>query len=268
MYQRAVSDNPGVTELVVEQRFAGLPQRLVAVHARAVVAEQWLRHERCRLARGPRGVLDDVLVEHQLVGCVQQAVEAIVDLRLSGCADLVVSSLYLDADRAEVRHHVVAQVGVVVDRRHREVTALVARLVAAVAALLDAAGVPLALDRVDEVVAGILLGLEADVVEDVELRFGTEVDRVRDAGRRRGGPRPWPRCCADRGCTARRSAGRGSSKLSASVLRTRNGSTKAVVGSGFSFMSDSWISWKPRIDEPSNIRPVRTRPRRTRSPAS
>ena len=29
----------------------------------------------------------------------------------------------------------------------------------------------------------------------------------------------------------------------------------AVVGSGSSSMSDSWIAWKPRIDEPSNIRP-------------
>ena len=29
----------------------------------------------------------------------------------------------------------------------------------------------------------------------------------------------------------------------------------AVVGSGSSSMSDSWICWKPRIDEPSNIKP-------------
>ena len=29
----------------------------------------------------------------------------------------------------------------------------------------------------------------------------------------------------------------------------------AVVGSGSSSMSDSWISWNPRIEEPSNIRP-------------
>ena len=40
-----------------------------------------------------------------------------------------------------------------------------------------------------------------------------------------------------------------------SVLRVRNGSSTAVVASGSSSMSDSWICWKPRIDEPSNIRP-------------
>src|SRR5690606_7274207 len=34
-----------------------------------------------------------------------------------------------------------------------------------------------------------------------------------------------------------------------------NGSTKAVPRSGTSVMSDSWIAWNPRIDEPSNIWP-------------
>ena len=30
---------------------------------------------------------------------------------------------------------------------------------------------------------------------------------------------------------------------------------RAVPGSGSSIMSDSWIDWKPRTDEPSNARP-------------
>ena len=44
-------------------------------------------------------------------------------------------------------------------------------------------------------------------------------------------------------------------KFMTSVLALRNGSMKAVEGSGISFMSDSWIAWKPRMDDPSNIRP-------------
>ena len=40
-----------------------------------------------------------------------------------------------------------------------------------------------------------------------------------------------------------------------SVLCSRNGSTMAVVTSGSRSMSDSWISWKPLIDDPSNISP-------------
>ena len=68
----------------------------------------------------------------------------------------------------------VTQVGEVVDGRHREVSALVAHLVAAVAAILDPAGVPRAGYGVDRVVAGLLLGLEPYVVEHVELASGAK----------------------------------------------------------------------------------------------
>ena len=110
MYQRAMSDRPAVALLVEEQRLAALPQRLVAVHARAVVLEDRLRHERHRLARRPRHVLDDVLVEHELVGHRQQRVEAHVDLGLAGGADLVVLHLDLDADALERQDHLGAEV--------------------------------------------------------------------------------------------------------------------------------------------------------------
>src|SRR5690606_40547540 len=58
--------------------------------------------------------------------------------------------------------------------RSREVAALVLGLVAAVAAVLVAAGVPPALDRVDLVHRAVLGVVEADRVEDVELRLRTE----------------------------------------------------------------------------------------------
>src|SRR5215470_12186529 len=45
-------------------------------------------------------------------------------------------------------------------------------------------------------------------------------------------------------------------KFTTSVLAVRKGSTYAVVGSGNSDMSDSWIAWKPRIEEPSKFRPL------------
>lgn len=72
-----------VADLVVEEGRAVLPQGLVAVHARAVVTEDRLRHERDGLALGARDVLDDVLVEQQVVGRLQQRVEAEVDLGLA-----------------------------------------------------------------------------------------------------------------------------------------------------------------------------------------
>ena len=54
------------------------------------------------LPRCRADVLDDVLVEHELVGHRQHGVEAHVDLGLAGGADLVVLHLDLDADGFEL----------------------------------------------------------------------------------------------------------------------------------------------------------------------
>ena len=56
-----------VAGLVVEQRLTLVPERGVNMHARAVVAEDRLRHEGRRLPGCPGGVLDDVLVLLQVV---------------------------------------------------------------------------------------------------------------------------------------------------------------------------------------------------------
>jgi len=125
--------------------------------------------------------------------------------------------------------------------------------VAEVAALLDAVGVPGRLDGVDEVRRGVRLRLEPDVVEDVELGLGSKERGVCDAGRqevRLGLGGDLARVTAVGLARVRVDA-----KLTLRVFSTRNGSRYAVVTSGISFMSDSWIAWKPRIDEPSNIWP-------------
>ena len=44
-------------------------------------------------------------------------------------------------------------------------------------------------------------------------------------------------------------------QIKTSVVASVNGSRKAVVGSGTTSMSLSWISWKPRIDDPSKPMP-------------
>jgi hypothetical protein len=115
------------------------------VHARAVVAEQWLRHEGCRLAVLPGGVLDDVLEQLQIVRRAEQRVELVVDLLLTAGADLVVCTLELEACVLQVGRDLVAQVDVVVVRRDGEVAALEANLVAEVGAAVGfglGSGVP------------------------------------------------------------------------------------------------------------------------------
>ena len=192
-----------VALLVEEERLAALPQRLVHVHARAVVLEQRLRHERDGLARGARDVLHHVLVEHQLVGHRRQRVEAHVDLGLARGADLVVLHLDRDADLLERQQHLRAEVLVLVHRRRPGSTPpCTADLVPEVRGAVElavAAGVPRALDRVEEVVARVLVLVEARGVEDVELGLGPEVRGVGDAGAAQVVLRLLARCSAGRG---------------------------------------------------------------------
>ncbi len=125
-----------------KEGLAVLPQRLVGVHAAAVVAEEGLGHEGRRLAVAPGDVLDDVLEPAELVGALHQGVEAEVDFGLAGGGHLVVLPLHLDAHCGQHQAHLGADVALAVERRDREIAFLVADLVAAVAALLFAPAAP------------------------------------------------------------------------------------------------------------------------------
>ena len=173
-----------VALLVVEQRLAVEPQRLVRVHARSVVAEDRLRHERRGLAPLIGDVLDDVLELQHIVGGVHHGVEAVVDLGLARSADLMVRALQLEAGVDQSQRDVVAQVGLLIDGSDGEVTALHGRLVREVAADLLAARVPRGLFGVDRDEAAPARDLVAHVVEDIELGLGGEERCVGDARRR------------------------------------------------------------------------------------
>ena len=117
MYQRAVSDRPGVTHLVVEERLAVLPDRLVAVHSRTVIA-QWLRHERHGLAAAHAVFLTMYFELHHVVGRVQQRVELVVDFGLATGTWAWWARLKFESGVDEVERHLVAQVRVVIERRN------------------------------------------------------------------------------------------------------------------------------------------------------
>ena len=177
-----------------EERLLALPDRLVDVHAAAVVAEDRLRHEGRRLAIAAGDVLDDVLVPHERVAHLDQRQEAQVDLGLPGGRHLVVVLLHAVADLLHFADHLGADVLLRVGGLDGEVALLVTRLVAQVLALDQAAAavvhrvdlarrVPLPLGRVDQVEAGVLVLLVAHLVEDEELGLGPEVGGVADPGR-------------------------------------------------------------------------------------
>ena len=109
---------------VVERVAAVLEQRLVRVHAGAVLAEQRLGHERRVPAVLHRVLLDRDAVRHAVVGHLQRVGVAHVDLVLRR-ADLVVGVLDVDAQLLEREHGLAAHVRAGVERGQVEVAALV-----------------------------------------------------------------------------------------------------------------------------------------------
>ena len=80
-----------------EQRHAGFLQRLVHVHARAVVADERLRHEGRRLAVAVRHVVDGVLEDLHFVGLLHEAAGTHADFALAAGGHFVVMHFDLEA---------------------------------------------------------------------------------------------------------------------------------------------------------------------------
>ena len=106
------------------------------VHARGIVLEQWLGHERRGHAVFARDILHHVFVDHQIVGHARQRGETHVDFGLAGRRDLMVMSLDSGSPALQGQHHLGAEVLHAVDRGNREIPFFLARLVAEVRRLL------------------------------------------------------------------------------------------------------------------------------------
>ena len=145
----------------------------MGVHARAVVAEERLGHERGGLAVAAGDVANDVLGEHDLIGTFHERMRNEVDLALAAGGDFVEMGGRRDAAIGHALGHLGAEVDQAVGGWTREIAQSRARLVAQVGRLV-AAAVPDALDRIDVVEASWPSLLEADVVEDEELELGRE----------------------------------------------------------------------------------------------
>ena len=150
----------------------------MGMHARAVVAEERLRHEGDRLSGRAGNVLDHVLVGHDLISHPGQRPVAEVDLALAARGDLVVVELAGDPQPFQRQHHLGAEVGQRVVRGRREVALLGPDRVAEA----RVARVPVPLLGVDLVVGLVVGELVRDRVEDEELALGSDVGRVGHAG--------------------------------------------------------------------------------------
>ena len=103
--------------LAGEERLVVLPERQVGVHARAVVAEEGLGHERRGLACPPGDVADDVLGHHHLVGTFDERMGHQVDLALAAGGDLVEVGRRGDPALGHALGHLGAEVDQAVGRR-------------------------------------------------------------------------------------------------------------------------------------------------------
>jgi len=172
---------PGVL-VAGEQVLAVLPDRLVHVHARTVVADDRLGHEGGRLAIAVRDVVDHVLHRLQPVGTLHQRRELRADFVLPGPRHLVVMHFHRNAHLLEDQAHLGAHVLERIDRRHREITALHWRAVREVAALDLLARRPRGLFGVDLHEATRHVEVPGHRVEDEELGLRAEIGGVADAG--------------------------------------------------------------------------------------
>ena len=165
-----------------EQRLAVLLQRLMHMHAVAVVADDGLGHEGQGLAVAVRDVLQRIFQDLHFVGFFGQGVRRDVDFALAGGRHFVMMNFEFQAHLFAGHRHGGANVLLRIHRRHREVAALDAGTMALVAVLIGLAGVPRAFVGVHLVGAAVHAGTDRDVVENKELIFRTEQRRVGDAG--------------------------------------------------------------------------------------
>src|SRR6516165_6464544 len=151
------------------------------MHAGAVVLKNRLRHDGYRLPVPAGDVLNDVFVDQDLVGHARECGKAHVDLGLPRRTYLVVVNLYPDPTFLQRAHHLRSEILLVIHGRDREITLLVARLVAEIWPV-GLTRVPESFLGVDVVETVIVALVEAHIVEYVELDFRTPIADIGDAG--------------------------------------------------------------------------------------
>ena len=147
------------------------------VHARRVVLKEGFGHKRRRLAVFASGVLNHVLVDHQVVGHASQRRIMHVDFGLTGRRHLMMMGLDAYSQLFQFEHHLGAKVLHAVDRGCREISFFLSRLVAEVRLLLSCR-VPDALLRIDFVARVVDALSVAYAIEDEEFRLRTEIGRI------------------------------------------------------------------------------------------
>src|SRR5690554_5839087 len=168
--------------IACEQVLATFPYGLVYVHTRTIVTEEWLRHERCRLAISVSCIQHHVFQNLRPVGAARQCIELRTDFALaSGCHLMMVyfnRNTHLFQRDAHGRADILERI----DGRDWEVAPLDARAVADVTAFEMFARCPCTFFRIDLDRASLHGVSPLDGVKDEEFGFWSKIGGVAQAG--------------------------------------------------------------------------------------
>jgi hypothetical protein len=164
-----------------EQGLAGFPERLVAMHAGAVIAENGFGHEGRGFAVAVRDVVHDMLVNLHVIGAIEEGGIEDADFTLAR-RNFMVMFFHGEAHALHDGDHFAANVREAVDRRFGEIAALDARAVAGIAGLVIFCGVVRAFAAVDFETDAVHGDVEFYIFENEEFGFGTEIGGVGMAG--------------------------------------------------------------------------------------
>ena len=172
----------GVT-VTGKQVFAALPDRLVHVHARAVVTDDWLRHEGCGFAVGLGYHLHRIFQDLVPVGTLHQLLEFGANFALARGRHFVV--VYFDLNTLLLKRdtHRVTDVLQRIHRRNREIAALDWRTVTGVATFNVLVGRPRRFLGIDLDRATGHVHLPGHRIKNEELGLRTKVSGIAKTGR-------------------------------------------------------------------------------------
>ena len=173
---------PGVA-IAREEVLTVLPDGLVDMHARTIVAFDRLRHEGGGLAVSSRYVPHRVFENLRPVGALHEGAEARADFALAGAAHFVVMNFNGHTLLLKERAHFAAHVGQAVAGRNREVAPLGAVAVTKIAAFKVKTGRPGRFFRTNLEEGGAGLMIPLDGIKNEEFGFRAKISRVADAGR-------------------------------------------------------------------------------------
>ena len=157
-----------------EHVFAVFPERLVYVHTRTVIANNWLRHEGSSFAVSSCNVVYNVLQHLNFVSFLNQSVELNADFVLTSVCHFVVVYFYVLTDCDQCVTHSSTDVVQAINWWYWEVTAFNTWTVAQVAAFYFRSSCPCAFVRVDFVEVALHVRAPGYVIKDEEFWLWTE----------------------------------------------------------------------------------------------